>query len=167
MAPSQVWSELDVAEVLCGIFETDQEAAELSSSGKKQPPSFVGEGQQQQDTLRFDTGQGIRRRRLLEDRNVERERKCSRIQAQELTTRHEGEKEDGDEMDIGVGFSEGEGVKGKEGREGVLEKVKSILDRNTGKIEIGEMEEEEGGEWTEVPMGKGRGKKGLGKKGGM
>lgn len=40
MATSQVWSETDVAEVLCGIYEeTEQEVAEPSSSG----------GQQQED----------------------------------------------------------------------------------------------------------------------
>lgn len=103
----------------------------------------------------------------MEDKTTERERKCSRFQVQELTTGHDWGEEDGDEMDIGVGFSECEGAKGKEGREGVLEKVKSILGRNTRKVEVGGGEEGEGEEWIEVSVGKGKGKKGLGRKGVM
>ncbi len=63
-------------------------------------------------------------------------------------------------------FSEGEGEKGKEGNEGVLRKVKSILSKSMGEGGKGDEEEGrrgEGEEWTEVSAGRGRGKKCLGK----
>lgn len=79
MAPS-VWSEIDVAEVLCGIYEeTEQEAAGPSSS----------RGQQQEDMLKVDMGQVIRRRRLGEDGTGERERKCRIVQTQEWKSRRD------------------------------------------------------------------------------
>ncbi len=103
MAPSQVWSEIDVEEELCGIFgEADQEVAESSSSG----------GQQQEDVQIVDTGQGIRRRRLFEDESGERERKCSRVQNQEPESRRDlGE--EGGEKDIEGECPEDEGAKGE------------------------------------------------------
>ncbi len=49
IAPSQVWSQLDVAEVLCGIYEeTEQEEEEASSSRH----------QKQEDVLKEEAGQG-------------------------------------------------------------------------------------------------------------
>lgn len=136
------------------LYETEQEVAEPSSSG----------GQQQEDVLKADMGQGIRRRRPLEDGTGERERKCSKFQTQERGTRQDWE--EGGEMDIEGKCLEDEGAKGKKENEGVLRKVKSISSKSMG--EGGKGDEEEGvrgeeEEWIEVSVGKGRGKKSLGK----
>lgn len=157
MAPSQVWSEIDVEEVLCGIFgEAEQEIVEPSSSRRQQQ-----EDMQQEDVQMVDTGQGIRRRKLQEE-SGERERKCSRVQNQGRESRRDlGE--EGGEKDFEGECPEGEGEKEKGGSDGVLRKGKAFLSMNMGEGDDGDGRKGEEGEWFEVPVGRGRGKKSLGK----
>lgn len=162
MNPSQVWSEIDVAEVLCGIYgETEPGTAE-SSGGEGDFPLVM---ETEQDTMGPDMGQGLRRRKLGEDVTEDRGRKCSKVQVQESVLRRIQSKEVLGEMDTGERVVGESGVNGRGGGGGVLEKVKSILWEDKGGGEKGS-EGGEGGEWTEV-MGKGKGKKCLGRKGSM
>ncbi len=165
MSPSQVWSEFDVAEVLCGIYgETELGTAQFTGGEGEFPPPMTME----QDTMGSDKGQGLRRRKLCEDVTGDRERKCSKVQVQEPALRQIQSKEAVVELDTGervVGESGGNG-RGVGG--GVLQKVKSVLREDEGGGEKGS-EAEEGwdvGEWTEV-MGKGKGRKCLERKGSM
>lgn len=145
MNPSQVCLEIDVAEVLCGIYG-EMEPGVAESLGRE--GDFPSVMETEQDTMGSDMGQGLRRRKLGEDVIEDRARKCSKVQVQEFALRQIQSKETVGEMDTGervvgervVGES---GVNGKGGGGGVLEKVKSILWEDKGGGEKGS--EGEGG----------------------
>lgn len=159
MSPSQQWSEFDVAEVLCGIYEeTELERAE-STGGEVESTSAM---ETELVMMGPDTGQGLRRRKLCEDVTGDREKKCCKVQVQEPVLRRVHRKEAGGEMDTGERGVGESGVEGRGGGGGALERVKSILREDKRE---GEQRDEggEGGDWMEV-MGKGKGKKCLERK---
>ncbi len=111
----------------------------------------------ERDTVGPDKGQGLRRRKFCEDVTGDREWKCSKVQ--EPVLRQAQSQEAVGEMDTGERVVGESGVKRREGGEGVLEKVKSILQEDKQGGEEGSEGEGGGGEeWTEV-MGKGKGRK--------
>lgn len=84
LVPSQEWSEIDVTEVLSGIFESQRDLTTRPMNLREgQSASVGGENQPQQDDVSsepMEVAQGQPRRRLTEDtESQERERKCSRV----------------------------------------------------------------------------------------